>query len=122
MPSKSQMPWLLAVLVLTAYTHCVFSHAVEAVEQHHQLRGVDQPLDNSRTTCENESSCICKGATLAIDIQMPDPVSGLVHLVCLDCTANLFSAEPVDLQPSLGHGEFAYTRANLRAQLQRYSL
>ncbi len=50
--------------------HCVESHARQAVRVHSDARLPVAPTPS----CENESSCICKGATLAIEFAPPDDV------------------------------------------------
>jgi hypothetical protein len=63
------LPLFFAVVILTVYTNCVMTHAAEA---HAELRsraiGESEPLrpgSDWPSPCENESSCICQGATLA---------------------------------------------------------
>ncbi|MCA9123505.1 MAG: hypothetical protein H6822_32915 [Planctomycetaceae bacterium] len=122
MPTKSQMPWLLAALVLIAYTHCVVSHGVEAAELQHQLRTVEQPLDSSRATCENESSCICKGATLALGVEAPEQVPSLVLVSQPSRLANQFSSYAATRRSVLRPDDIACCGASLRAFQQRFLL
>lgn len=54
---------LLCCVVVAAHTHCVVAHAAEGLRSHsNEQAPVDPPIESS---CENESSCICKGALLA---------------------------------------------------------
>ncbi len=89
MINKSQISWLLIALVCAASSHCVISHATESVALHQQLRFDDQPLDNTRATCENESSCICKGATLAAVTIVPTVDWNPVDTVQVDANATV---------------------------------
>jgi len=124
MPTKSQIPWFLATLVFVAYSHCVFAHAREAADRHHQLQAADQPLDNTRATCENESACICKGVTLAVGIEAASPELGLVHLARVDSAAERLHcvADSSDRRPLPDDGMTPTSGRNLRAQLQRFLL
>ncbi|MEO8494954.1 MAG: hypothetical protein ABI614_07780 [Planctomycetota bacterium] len=124
MPTKSQIPWLLAAIVLMASSHCVFSHAIEAADWYHELRMEDQPLDNERTTCENESACICKGATFAVVVEAPAPELELMHLVCVEPAAKWLGAavDSADRRNLPDHGKPPCSGKNLRAQLQRFLL
>ena len=58
---------LLCLLILGVHTHCVLTHGAE-------LRSKEgcagSPIDD-RHDCENESSCICKGATLGDTTSIP---------------------------------------------------
>ena len=125
MLTKSQIPWLLAALVLTAHTRCVFSHAIEAADRHQRLQSDEQPLDSSRrATCENESSCICKGATLAAGVKVSAPELSLEHAVCVSPAASLLGcmANSSDRRFLPDDGEFPSSGESLRAQLQRFLL
>lgn len=120
MPTKSQIPWLLAALVLVAYSHCVFVHGMEA-GQRQELRTVETPLDNRGATCENESACICKGVTLAISVEAPAPELCLIHAVCSDSTAARLGYS-ADWQVLPEHDKTPRSGRMLRAQLQRFLL
>jgi IS5 family transposase len=123
MPTKLQIPWLLAALVLAAYTHCVYSHALEAADQHRQLRSAEQPLDNTRATCENESACICKGATLAVVAEAPTPASGLGHLVVESAAAwRALAVDSADWRIRQDHDRPPNSGTLRRAQLQCFLL
>ena len=124
MSSKPQIPWLLAALVLAAYSHCVYAHANEAADRHQQLRADEQPLDNTRATCENESSCICKGATLAVDVTVPAPETGLVDNVDIESfgAIPIHAAASSDRQTLPDHSDSLLFGRVLRAQLQRFLL
>ncbi len=67
--TRASIRILLALLILGAYTHCVESHAREAVRIH---LAKTLPVSPDGGSCENESSCICKGATLASPVELPD--------------------------------------------------
>ncbi|MCA9144846.1 MAG: hypothetical protein H6821_02930 [Planctomycetaceae bacterium] len=124
MPTKSKLPCFLAALVLTAYTHCVFSHGMEAGDRHHQLRSDDQPLDDSRALCENESSCICKGATLAVGTEAPAPELSFVDTICV-VSASLSlrpATDSLERQIAPDQAEALISGGTLRAQLQRFLL
>jgi hypothetical protein len=123
MPAKSQIRWLLAALILAAYAHCLFSHAAEAADRHRQLQLDAQPLDNSRATCENESSCICKGATLATDVKLPVPERSLVDAACVQPAAYHGCLSGVsDRQISPAEESSPISGKMLRARLPRYLL
>ncbi|MBI2478172.1 MAG: hypothetical protein HYV60_05860 [Planctomycetia bacterium] len=124
MPAKSQIPWLLVTLVLTAYTHCVFSHGLEAGDRHQQLRTDVPPLDNPRATCENESACICKGVTLTIGVAAPSPELNLFDLVCIESSAEWLTcvADSSDRRSWPDCGKTPSSGRNLRARLQRFLL
>jgi hypothetical protein len=124
MSAKSQIPWLLAALVLIAYSHCVLSHGLEAGDAYQQLRTVDQPLDNSRATCENESACICKGVTLAMSVEAPSPELNLLDRARFESAAEgIGKVADSSERPLLqDYGETPSFGRNLRAQLQCFLL
>jgi hypothetical protein len=70
MPRVAGLAYFLAVLVLVAHTHCVLAHGHELVRRVQAQRHSRLPVE-SRPCCENESSCICKGVTLAVAAMPP---------------------------------------------------
>jgi hypothetical protein len=57
MNSRRAFAVFLALMVVVVHLHCICGHDFSA------LLGADQP--KAPQHCENESACLCKGATLA---------------------------------------------------------
>lgn len=89
LPWRKPLTFCMAILIVTAYTHCVMTHAEEvrqlAVAHLNQQSPLEIPL-----SCGNESSCICKGAVLC-DIKLDLPSDSLAQLLALE------AATPADL-------------------------
>ena len=67
--------FMLSLMVVLAHTYCIERHAREAAGMR-----VDGPAPLSPPagpSCENESSCICKGAVLAVAVAAPEPTRSL---------------------------------------------
>lgn len=124
MLNKSQISWLLVALVLTAYSHCVFAHATESVVRHQQLQADEHPIDNARATCENESSCLCKGATLAGTAEATAIDLSVVAAVCIDANASVLASLRDQPGRSIANGcdQFLDSGKMLRARLQSFLL
>ena len=69
--SAARRPLTLALvlLVVAKLLHCTWEEARE-IEQHFRVVAIQQaghaaPIEPKRHDCDNESGCICRGATLA---------------------------------------------------------
>lgn len=63
MQDRPTLAIFLCLLVVAAHTHCVLAHGAELLEAVHTSEIAKSPIGSSQG-CENESACICKGATL----------------------------------------------------------
>lgn len=82
------------LLVLAACSHCIAEHGAELTRNVQQAAQAELPLSDT-TPCDNESGCICKGATLGdsyvlIFAQTDDLVS---PIVCEAYVSAIFQAD-----------------------------
>ena len=66
----------LALLVVAKMLHCMWEEARE-IEQHFRVVAIQQaghsaPIEPKRHDCDNESGCICRGATVAQAVDVTD--------------------------------------------------
>jgi hypothetical protein len=119
-PQRALAPAFAAV-IFAAHCHCVVEHAW-ALPFSDSSHAAEQPL-SAPTDCENESGCICQGATLATNVDLPPvmswsvPFDGWASLqsvwVDIEGTANLLSEPPDEPQPY-------FSARKLRALLQTF--
>jgi len=82
--NQSQLVLICSLLVVAAHTHCVLAHGAELLHEVAVVASDSAPLGPAQS-CENESSCICKGVTLAKSTTMPTAEN----------VAQLISTEPL---------------------------
>lgn len=64
MHRPSVLPQFLCLLVVVVHTHCVLGHGAELLQKLQSSKCAESPVEHN-PPCDNESGCICKGATLA---------------------------------------------------------
>lgn len=64
MHTKASIHLLLCLLIVGAHVHCVLAHGAALIGEVEASRCAEPPI-GERNTCENESSCICKGALVS---------------------------------------------------------
>jgi hypothetical protein len=123
MVSNRALAFTFAVMILAAHCHCVMEHAW-ALDAAGPPRGAASlPVAPAPADCENESGCICKGATLAVVVDLPpvevcfDLFDGFISPyygeVAIDQAAGLLPRPPDEHAPVL-------SAQTLRALLQSY--
>ena len=82
---RGLVAWFFVLLIPSAHFHCVMDHGKQLRTdfQHHVQATL--PFDGQAQGCENESACLCKGATLAIPVRWNvdldhDPSAGLLKV------------------------------------------
>lgn len=113
----------LCTLIVAAHTHCVLGHGAELVQQVQSARSVDLPIAE-HPTCENESSCICKGATLTDTVQASLLDNSLTNFLPLDYPVPQFELIAVSVRAFQAWGRTRQTLSSTtaRALLQSFLL
>jgi hypothetical protein len=123
MSSRTVQTLLFAAVILAAHMHCIVLHAWDArAAVLAQLEEVPPPP--SSPTCENESGCICKGATLAVMVDSP-----VVDLPTIDVMP-ILSPSRLDVTPTVAAADSdaadlwraSLSAGTVRALLQSYRL
>jgi hypothetical protein len=102
--SPKLLPLFFALLVLAAPWHCV-AHAVDSLNWQVQSVSEDgglpsSPLDGPPPSCENESGCICRGATVANGIDLDAIIPSGEFFLPLVLAANATAYDQPDLPPA----------------------
>jgi hypothetical protein len=114
---------LMCLVIIGAYTHCVMAHGSQLLQRAHQVAAEQSPGPEG-PSCEDESGCICRGATLVANVQ-PVPVDNASCLMAIEASLLPMSCDELQV-PRVRYSHIpplpSISASDARAVLQIYLL